>query len=348
VSRRVGTVLSIFAAAAWLLTPSASQIEPGHFPPDPVFCLAFSTDGALLVRTIGPRVEVYDVAAGERRLELAGHDAVVTWAAFDATGGRLATVGLDRTVRLWDIGTGQALHALKGLKGEPWCVTFTSAPTRVVASDGEGQVAFWHPETGRLLDVVGLTPPEGHSIVYGPSVLSADGRLVADGYRLWDAATGALLVCFDTVESAWARAFDGPCARVARANYDHSVSLIDLTTGRESLRLSGGALICDSVAFSPDGHRVACAWHDGVVGVFSAQTGQRQHLLRAHQGAARAVAFSPDGRTLASSGEDHRIRLWDAMSGKLERDLPLPPEPPFEPGPILQPFATPSAAGGPT
>lgn len=58
-------------------------------------------------------------------------------------GSRLATGGIDKFVKLWDVKTGQRLFSLPGHKGEIYAVAF-SPIGEVFASSGEkGEVLFW-------------------------------------------------------------------------------------------------------------------------------------------------------------------------------------------------------------
>jgi len=65
------------------------------------------------------------------------------------------------------------------------------------------------------------------------------------------------------------------------------------------------------LAFSPDGSLLASASSDRTVRLWDGRTGEPLAVLRGHGDMVRSVAFSPDGRTLASGSTDRTIRLWD-------------------------------------
>jgi WD40 repeat protein len=55
-------------------------------------------------------------------------------AAFDASGRRLVTTGLEGNVSLWDIGTGQQVMTLRSGFGQVTALTFSPDGTRVAAA----------------------------------------------------------------------------------------------------------------------------------------------------------------------------------------------------------------------
>jgi WD40 repeat protein/serine/threonine protein kinase len=110
----------------------AHGFDGGHAA---VLSLAFSPDGHRLVTTHahGSRVWNAETLAEERRLP--GHTVLVRAAAFSPDGRRLATAGFDRTVKLWDLESGQELLTLKG--DAPFhSIAFDRAGTHLLAGCG--------------------------------------------------------------------------------------------------------------------------------------------------------------------------------------------------------------------
>src|SRR5262249_41100918 len=85
-----------------------------------VLCVAYSPDGRQVALTATGLVELWDVGDDrppKRARTLRGHEGFVYGVAFSPDGKFLVSSGMDRTIRLWEPGSGEQVRKLIGHRG---------------------------------------------------------------------------------------------------------------------------------------------------------------------------------------------------------------------------------------
>jgi WD40 repeat protein/tRNA A-37 threonylcarbamoyl transferase component Bud32 len=258
--------------------------------------------------------------------------------AFGPDGKRLAVVGRDGVVRVWDAATGEETSSLPAWEGAfaevgVFALSYSPDGKRLAGVGGDGVVRVWDAATGRNVSTVKMPT----DLYFTSTALSPDGRLLAGGYttgeiRVWDVITGKETFTSNTASrSIVSLAFSSDGKRLATVSMrqdsrgldpvdhvDHAVEVWNLGTGQRLLYLDGNPSWMGSVAFSPDGRRIAGAEHHGGVRVWEVTTGRELLHIRGNMGGVLGVAFSPDGRHLAGAGRDKVVRVWGATTGQME------------------------------
>jgi len=103
---------------------------------------------------------------------------------------------------------------------------------------------------------------------------------------------------------------------VGQSDFDFTVRVWDLDSGRELRGLQGHTNWVTSVHFSPDGQRVLSGSYDHSVRLWEVETGKELRRFLGHTDRIRSVALSPNGRRALSGGYDKMVRLWHVETGE--------------------------------
>ncbi len=304
--------------------------------------VAFSPDGTRLAVGGSIGIWIYDVRPGkEKELDLFTEGTEkVNALAFSPDGAVIASGGSDRTVRLWDVVTGQQVGTFTGHKDAITSIAFSPDGNMLATGSGlmekEPEVRLWNVQTREL-----LTTLKGHTEIGRSRAFSPDGRPLARGnisvafspdgttivtgdygtVQLWDAHTGEHKTTFTGHRTGVPYIAYSPDGNTrATVSSDDTVLLWDIQTQTEKLRttIKGYTDSITSVAYSPNGKTIAMGGRDGMGYLWDAHTGQHIATFQGHTSFITAVAYTSDGDVIATAGRDGTVRLWDASNRILQ------------------------------
>ncbi len=258
-------------------------------------------------------------SAGTTRREYVGagaHTDMVTCLAYSPDGKTLATASRDKSIRLWDVGTGQRLRTLLGHTEKVNDIEFSP--------DGNQLVSVADDQTVRLWDLAPTSPSAlftGHKGPVWTTAISPDATRTASGgddriVRVWETASGKELRALSghaAAITALAWSVDGQ--RLFSASGDKTVCAWDMNSGQSrtiaELEAAGLAL-----AVAPDDRRIAVAGADRKVRIVDQGPGTPVVIAAVHHSAVSAIAWRADGNMIASVSVYGMIKLWDVAENK--------------------------------
>ncbi|HTV30604.1 MAG TPA: AAA family ATPase [Xanthobacteraceae bacterium] len=281
-----------------------------------------------------------------RRFE--GHTHGVTCVAFSPDGRHIVSGSADKTLRLWEVGTGreiarfehgQASYSWDHIRSneirqehlELWeavagrritnyehdgvnAVAFSPDGSQIVSGSEDKTLLLLNVATGQSRRF------QGHTSGVTGVAFSPDGRQIISAssgldrtVRLWDADKGSEITRFEQ-DGAYSVSFS-PDGRHVAFDCGKMVRVWDVVSGK-SRRLKGHTRPVRAVAFSPDGRYIASGSVDKTLRLWRATNGRKIRHFEGHNWIVEAVAFSPDGRYVGSGSWDGTVRLWDVASGQ--------------------------------
>jgi WD40 repeat protein len=212
-----------------------------------------------------------------------GHTAVVRRVLFTPDGQQVITVSYDKTVRVWDVASGETVRVFQLPIGP--------------GDEGQLNAAALSPD-GKLLAVSGIPFGKGK---YGVliHILALETGRVAQVFKGHKQIVVAL-------------AFSPNGKQLASGSNDATARIYDLKSGRTDKVLEGHGDRVLGVAWSPDGKSVATSSADKTGRLWSVATGKMTAELRGHAHQVNGVAWAADGKTVATGSADATIRVWGA------------------------------------
>ena len=183
-------------------------------------------------------------------------DAVLA-VAFSPDGFHVVSGNAGKTMKLWDLATGQLLRSFDS----------NSVASVAFSRDGNRMVTAGHKQTPNPFWP--NTPPcslynfNCAPIIFTPLMM------------VWDGTTGQQLMAFTGVsDTVYSVAFSPDGTRILSGSDDKTMKLRDAATGQILLTFEGHSDSVRSVAFSPDGTRVLSGSQDKTMKLWNAATGQ--------------------------------------------------------------------------
>lgn len=241
--------------------------------------------------------------------------------------GRRIVVGVsNKTLRIWDVESGQEIATIAGHSQGVRSCAFSPDGRQIVTGSWDKTLKIWDVETG--LDIAILS---GHNRDVLCCAYSPDGRRIVSGsmdgtLKIWDAETGnEIATLFGHGDYVTCCAFSPDCHRIVSGSYDKTLKVWDTTIEEEIPALNKGhSKEVFSCTFSPGGSRIISGggYQNEELKLWDAENGSEIATLGSPSSeipnCGFKYSFSPDGSRIITCGGDYgneELILWDAKSG---------------------------------
>lgn len=247
---------------------------------------------------------------------LEGHTRSIYDAAFSPDGKQIASASEDKSIRIWDVMTGECLWIIRGHTDAVFTTSF-SPDGKKILSASRNDIRIWDAESRECLKIIKGT---------NYAAFSPDGKhIVAGGFStslfILDAETGESVreittQCSGSIRNA---SFCPDGKTIIAPSGGNTICIWDAQTG-ECIRA-----IPDneprSAKFSPDGKKIVSASGDNSIRLWDAETGECLKAIEGHEDIVWETSFSADGKKIVSTSLDKTVRIWDAETGECVQRL---------------------------
>lgn len=248
---------------------------------------------------------------------LSGHTDYVNACDVSPDGRRIASVGADHTLRIWEASSGQQLLvAHPGLGSLNGC-TFSSDGSRVLVASINGGLVSIDINTGHLLSSQKLNCTLLKSR-FSPGCQFLVSAVGNRSFHIWETSTGRLTgIPEGHAGTVTACSFSPDLHQLLTSSWDGTCRIWETTTSRllgVFMEASNGF---QASAYAPDGNTILTVDHKGQLSIWEKTTG---NLIRTAEGSIDGVnlcLFSPQGQWIVAAQRDGLLKVWETASGRL-------------------------------
>jgi WD40 repeat protein len=246
---------------------------------------------------------------------LTGHQDRVISLSFSPDNKLLASASFDKTVKIWDVRSGNLIKTLVGHISGVRSVQFSHDGKLLASGGNDATIKIWNVELGAEIKTL-----KGHTDGVGALVFNSLGSVLYSAsddkfIKKWDVATGRELQTFrgHTAEVVSLVCLQD-CVSLASASYDRTIKTWDTITGQLIRNMIGHQDQINTLAVHNTPLYIISAGKDKTLRIWDILQGNETSSYQAHSDEILSSAINTRGyRYFATGGGDNdkSIKIWN-------------------------------------
>ncbi len=253
----------------------------------------------------------------QAEMVLKGHHGEVRGVAITSDGKTVVSASYDRTLKVWDLGTGQCRGTFTSHSADVNDLAITPDGATAITVSDDKTLKVWDLATGQCRATF-----KGHIELVGRVAVTLDGKTVVsssnDGtLKVWDLSTGQSHTTLKGhTERVLGMAITPDGKTIISGSGDKTLKVWNLTTGQCRATFAGHMGWVYGVTITPDGKMVISSSSDGTLKVWDLETYKCLATFEGHTNSVLDVAITPDGKTIISGSSDNTLKVWNLVTGQ--------------------------------
>lgn len=248
------------------------------------------------------------------------HDDAISQIKYSPDGKIIASASWDKTIKLWNLETGELVNTLTGHNDGINSIAFTPDGETLISGSEDKTIKIWDiANNAKLINTLA-----GHMDSIKSVTISPDGKFIASGgydnqIKVWN-IQGELLQTIDAHKLAiTSLKFTPDSNTLISASWDNSIKLWSInnrdnngeTTNQPLHTLTGHQDGITTISLNSDGTLLASGSGDRNIKLWNIQTGELIKTMGGHTSQINSLAFSSDDQSIISGEEQQGLFWWN-------------------------------------
>ncbi len=225
------------------------------------------------------------------------------------------TGSFDKTIKVWELETGESFHTLEGHEQEVTAVNISSDGSKVVTGSEDKTVKLWKLETGNMLR--NFTGHDG--AIFGVLMTPNNKYIISISEdktaKIWNWYNKNLLRTLEGHKFSINSVAVSPDGKMIATSGEKSIKVWKWGDKEPSFSLEGHKFTVRAIAICSKGEYLVSGSYDQTIKIWSLENQSLIKTLKAHKGGINSVAFSDDRKFVASGSGDKSLIVWNLNDG---------------------------------